>query len=99
MRCKKVNTKSLHAGTCNTAIKSQRKKQKCIQDRQKLLCTGAEVNCRVKTKHSGDTATTGCGASAVFHVPVSQVCLFHHIFLLQKLPAGYCMTLSIPNHS
>jgi len=81
-----------------TAIKSQKKKEKCIQDRQNHF-TRAKVNCRVKTKHSRDAATTGCGENGVLHVPVNKVCLFHHIFLLQKLTPGYCVILSITSHS
>lgn len=51
-------------------------KKKITQEGEKMHsrllkspCTGAEVNHRVKMKHSEEEATKGCGASAVLHVP------------------------------
>lgn len=52
--------------------KNHRQEEKCFQDSQKSVCT--EVNHSVRIKHREEAATTACGASAMLHVPASQVC-------------------------
>lgn len=99
MICKEVNTKRFACWHLQHSHKISGEEGKVHSRQMKSLCAGAEVSCRVQTKHSRDTATTGCGASAGLHVPVSQFCLFHHTFLLQKLPSDYCRTPSVANHS
>lgn len=99
MRCKEVNTIKFACWHLQHSHKISREERKVHSRQMKSLCTGAKVSCREKMKHSRDTATTGCGTSAGLHAPVSQVCLFYHTFLLQKLPSGYCTTPSVANDS
>lgn len=52
--------------------KNHMRKEKVRSRQPKPLCT--EVNHRVRIKHREEAATAACEASAMLHVPASQVC-------------------------